>query len=1232
MRKITMSAAFFLTVGALSVLAQSSTSCLDRNAYPQSKNVGLTGSYTLTLGQLEYAAQTYHYSGPGTLTSVRIFGFSPTAIVGVPMRARVYSVDANGRPLSVLSSASFVWGIGNNLAGYATVDVPDIPLSTNFAVSAEIIGGIPGVSNFQVDYNGDGDGNGEDLASLAGNTTGFVWQSALNNFGRDGDFFIVPRMNHFITSDFAESSTCVATGTAVTFNNLSSVSQDPMFNTINLPGYSGGNYLYTWNFGDGSPVSHAANPTKTYANPGVYIVTLTVFMDGWEQNCSVSYSRSISVGLGAAVSNITAVSCFGGNNGSFTLSGSGGSAPYQYSLNGSNWVSGGTFSNLTAGNYTGYVRDALGCLKTTTATVNQPSPISWITTGVTNATCGVNADGSLLLAATGGSGSLQYSLNGTTWQTSGLFTGLSAGSYLAYVKDANNCQSTVSLNISNAGAPSLFVNSVTHVTCFGASTGSIILSSSGGTGTPQYSLDGINYQTSGTFTMLTAGSYSAYVKDQAGCLDVKTVQVIQPNQITFSAVASSVSCNGGSNGTIFVSNVTGGTGVPVFSINGVNYQSGNLFSGLAAGTYSVFVKDVAQCISTSSITISQPAPITLNTNVINNTCHNGFNGSVTISANGGTPPYKYSTNGVTFQPTPVFTELAAGVYTFTVKDANNCLATVSATITHPSIISAIITTGNSACGSNNGTILVVGSGGSGSGYQYSLDGVNFSGVGSFAGLGQGTYTIFVKDGAGCTREYSTTITDSNGPSINSFSSTQVSCNGGSDGTIAITNITGGSGVLQYSINGSPFQNSPSFSGLAAGVYVVVVRDGLGCTGSITVTLTQPAQIIVNTVVANVNCHGSSTGSVNITSGGGAGVLSYSLNGTNFQSSSVFNNLPAGNYYAFVKDQGNCVGYTTFSITEPPAIFISNKGILNVTCHGGNNGSMLITAIGGVGTLQFSLDGVNYSTSNSFSGLSAGFYTLYVKDANNCVKTFAAQITEPAALVTNAMVYDVSCTGGSNGVIDFVVYGGVSPYFFQWSNGNNTEDIFNLSPGQYTILVTDANGCTVSSGYTITQPNNPIVVNGVVINASSATSSNGSVDITISGGTMPYSFEWSNGAISEDINGVPPGAYLVTITDLNGCEVSAFYTVGVSAGVEEPISETPEIVAYPVPADSRITIEAGGYTIERIDLVNMYGKIVYSGIANSTSAQVDVAHLSAGTYLSIVTVNGQPLTRKIQIYR
>ncbi len=1233
MRKITLLAAVFLA-GIFGVSAQNSTSCIDRNAYPQSKNVGATGNYTLTLGTLEYAAQTYHYSGPGSLLSVRIFGFTTFPALGVPMRARVYSVDANGRPVSVLASQTFTWNILNNVAGFADVTFGGggIPLNQDFAVSAEIIGGLPGVTNFHVGYNGDGDGNGEDLASLAGSTTGFIWQSALNNFGRDGDFYIVPRMNHFITSNFAESANCVAAGTPITFNNLSFVTQSGMFNTINLPGYNGGNFIYTWNFGDGSPVSHAVSPTKTYATPGVYTVSLNVFLDGWQQNCSVTYSRQISVGLNGAVSNVTNVSCFGGSNGSFTAAGSGGAAPYQYSINGTTWQSSGTFSNLPAGTYTVQVRDNLGCIKTATATVNQPAPIVWTTTSTTNATCGVNSDGGITVAAVGGSGALQYSLNGTTWQASGAFTGLAAGSYTVYVKDANNCQNTIVLTISNAGAPTLVINSVTNVTCFGASTGSIILSSSGGTGTPQYSIDGTTYQASGTFTGLAAGTYSVYVKDQAGCIDVKTVQIIQPNQLTFTASATSVSCNGGSNGTITVTSVAGGTGTPVYSINGTNYQSSNVFSGLSAGTYTVYVRDVAQCISTANVTVTEPTVLTLSTAVVNNVCNGDANGSITVTANGGTPGYTYSINGINFQPTPVFAELAAGTYTITVKDANNCTATISATVTQPNPITAVITPGNSTCGNNNGTLLVAASGGSGSGYQYSLDGVNFSGVGSFAGLGQGTYTIVVKDGAGCTRVFTATITDSNGPSINSFSFTNVTCNGSADGTITVTNVTGGSGTLLYSVNGSPFQSSPVFTGLPAGPYVVVVKDGLGCTGSISVILTQPAQIMVSTVVNNVNCFGSATGSVNITAGGGAGVLAYSIDGVNFQSSSVFNNLPAGNYFAFVKDQGNCVGFTTFTITQPTAITIANKGILNVKCNGGSDGSMLITAVGGTGTLQYSLDGVNYSTNNNFTGLSAGFYTVYVKDANGCVITSVAQITQPAAMVASANVYNVSCTGGSNGVIDFVVFGGVAPYTFQWSNGNNTEDIFNLTPGQYNVLVTDANGCTLAAGYTITQPNNPIVVNGVVTNASSAGSSNGAIDITVSGGTQPYSFNWSNGAISEDLNGIPPGAYLVTITDLNGCQVSAFYNVAVSTGIEEADLANLDIKAYPVPAELMITFEAAGYDIERVELVNMYGQVVYSAIANMPTVQVDVTPFAAGVYFARITISGHTITKKVQVNR
>lgn len=1234
MRKITLLAMVFLT-SVFGAFAQggNSVSCTDLNGYPQSKNVGATGAYTLTFGQLENAAQTYHYSGPGNITSVRIFGSSPN-VLGVPMRARVYTVDANGRPVSVLASQNFTWTITNNVLGYHDVFFGGggVPLSSNFAVSAEIIGGFPAVTQFAVGYNGDGDGNGEDLASLGGSTTGFVWQSANSSFGRDGDFYIIPRMNHFITSNFTTTAQCVNVGESVAFTNQSFVTQSGMFNTINLPNYSGSQAIYNWNFGDAT-TSTQANPTKTYTAAGVYTVSLTVKIDGWNNDCSATFTRQISVGLNAGSTSISNATCFGSANGSFTATATGGAAPYTYSINGTTYQSSASFTGLSAGVYTLYVKDNLGCVKTSTVTINQPSQITWTTTNFTNATCGTNSDGAILLAAVGGTGSLQYSINGTSWQTSGSFTGLAAGSYTVYVKDANNCQNTATVNISNAGAPTLVINSVTNVTCNGSSTGSIILSSSGGTGTPQYSIDGTNYQTSGTFTNLAAGTYSVYVKDQAGCIDVKSVTIIQPNPLVFTTSTTPVSCYEGSNGSITISTVSGGTGTPVYSLNGTNYQSSNVFNGLAAGTYTVYVRDVAQCIATASVTVVEPTAITLTTAIVNNTCNGGNNGTITVTANGGNGGYQYSLNGVNFQPTPVFSNLFAGTYTVTVKDAKNCTATVSATVTQPSIISAVITTGATACGNTNGTILVSASGGSGSGYQYSLDGVNFTGVGSFAGLAAGTYPVVVKDGAGCIRTFSATIVNTTGPSINSVSSTNITCNGGDDGSITVTSVSGGTGTLTYSINGSPFQTSTVFTGLTAGSYVVVVKDALGCTGSYsTITLTQPSQIAVSTQVTNVNCFGSSTGSVLITAGGGSGFLSYSIDGFNFQSSSLFTGLPAGEYAAFVKDQGNCLSFATFTISQPSAITISNKGILNVSCNGGNDGSMLITASGGTGALQYSIDGVNFSSNNSFTGLTAGSYIVYVKDANGCVIMSLAQITQPAPMVASANVYNVSCAGGNNGVIDFVVFGGVAPYTFQWSNGNNTEDIFNLTPGQYNIDVTDANGCTISAGYTISQPNNPIVVNGTVNNATGLNASNGGIDITVSGGTLPYSFEWSNGAVTEDLTGVPPGAYLVTITDYNGCEVSAFYNVGVSVGIDDVEASEIEVNAYPVPADYLITFDAADFDINRIDLLNMYGQVVYSVNPNMTNVQVDISHLAAGVYFAKITVSGQTITKKIQVNR
>ncbi|MGZ4060696.1 MAG: PKD domain-containing protein, partial [Bacteroidia bacterium] len=1130
MKKITLVAmAFFL--GLMGLVAQT-TSCVDMNAYVNSKNTGGTGFYTLTNGFEEKAAQTYYYSGPGKVSQIRVNGSYP-GVGGVPLRVSVYNVDAAGRPTSTLSYADDIFWATDNAIGYITVSLPGggTTVSNNFAIGIAIRNVFPWGNTFQLKYTGNGEGLGADLASLAGTSTGGNWASAMTSFGKDGDFYLVPKMTNFITSAFTPSTQCATTATTIAFTNTSAMSKDYMFNKIGLAGYAGSNFFYTWDFGDASPVSHLTNPTHVYGTAGSYTVTLTSTLEGWGGTCTNVKTMTISVGLSVSSSAITNVTCNGGNNGSVTAVSNGGTAPFTYSLNGTTYQSSATFNSLTAGAYTLYIKDAVGCTNTAAFTITQPAAISFTTAASTNASCG-NNDGSILAAATGGTGAIQYQLNSGVFQSSGSFTGLAAGSYTVTAKDANGCTKPTNIIVNNLGAPVLTVTSTTNVSCHGGNDATIILSATGGVGTHLFSVNGgATFQTSGSFTGLIAGTYPVLVKDASGCTQGVTLIISEPSSITFSTSQVTTSCHGVNDGQINVSSVIGGIGTFAYSLDGINYQSSPNFSELNAGTYTVYVKDAASCVAQTTVVVNQPVAVTATFALTGAGCNGSDNGSIIVSATGGTQQYNYSINDQEPQPSSQFGDLTAGTYTITVTDKNGCSYSSTAVITQPTAVTGTSTITNSTCSNSNGGILVVAAGGSGSGYQYSLDGVVFNTTGSFTGLPAGNYFITVKDGTGCQTVVPATIFDSNGPVITSSSHTNVGCNGGNDGSITVNTVTGGTGALLYSINAISWQSSTSFSGLTAGTYTVYVKDINGCIGTVEISITEPSAFVITNSIVNVSCHGSNSGSVSVFAAGGAGTLAYSIdNGATYQSSNTFTNLYAGSYKVIVRDIAGCTGFILFNITEPSVINFF-AGVLNVNCHGNSNGAINVYAHGGTGAYQYSLTGSTYQASNSFTGLFGGAYTVYVKDANGCVVMQTVTVVEPAALSISSVVSNVTCSGGNNGVVDLTINGGVGHNNFSWSNGAGTEDIFGLVAGTYSVIVTDGNGCNITGSYTITQPLSPIVVNAVVTGTSGST---GAINATITGGTSPYTFSWSNGATTEDITNLTPGVYTITVTDALGC--------------------------------------------------------------------------------------------------
>jgi hypothetical protein len=1215
-----------LDIGA----AMAQTTCPDLNIYPMTKNQGSMSTFLLQAGYEEKAAQTYYYNGPGSLTQVRIYGSLPNGL-SLPLNIVLYNVDANGRPASAIKTVSFTWYKVYNIIGYLDVNMGNIILSNDFAISLEIPSGTPGSPSFDVGYTGNGEGRNEDLASLAGTSTGNNWTSALNTFSKNGDFYLLPKMNNFVSAWF-NSTSCAAPNATIQFTNSSNVSLDSMFNILTNPKYSGSNYLYSWDFGDNSAISHATSPQHTYAASGEYTITLSVTFQGYTSTCTDIYKKVISAGLKVSATNIKNVSCNGDYTGGVTASASGGVQPYMYSIDGINYFSTPGFSNLRGGQYTLYVHDSFGCVQTTSFTILQPSHISAVTWGSTYSTCG-KSNGSVTVIATGGSGNLKYSIDGTNFQNSGVFNNIPAGHKVITIKDTMGCFVLFYIDVNDASGPVLKVTNVKNITCNNSNDGAISVTSTGGTTPVQYSIDGTNYQASGDFSALGPGTYGVIAKDANGCIDIITISIIQPSAITFSASTTPATCNGSSDGTIYITSASGGTGSYTYSIDSKTYQSGTTFSGLKAGNYTVYLRDASSCIVMANVSIKQPDQVSATTTVTNATCYNSNNGSIKITVTGGTAPYAYSIDGTHYQPVGSFVGLTAATYHILVRDANGCFnVAASATVTQPTEITASIATTNATCGNQNGQILAQASGGAGSGYKYSIDGgANFNTSGSFSNLKDSTYTLIIVDGNACPAAFIVTISSTNGPKISTINHTNVSCYGGFDGSITIGSVSGGTGNLSYSLDGFYWQSTGTFSSLPAGSYVVRVRDAVGCTGAAGITITEPSPIVITTSIANPTCHFSSTGSVTIYAAGGTGTMAYSINGINYQSSNVFSKLGAGVYMVYVRDAGHCMATSTFTLVEPPEILIMNTGILNVTCNGSSNGALTINAIGGTGTLKYSLDGINYQTGNSFNGLNGGLYTVFVKDANQCIVEEFARVNEPAPLYAFAETKDVSCTGGNNGAVILTPMGGTTPYRYQWSNFQITKDLFDARAGSYSVVITDANGCTYNASYTVSQPDKPLVVNGAIDDAHTG-ASDGSIKLTISGGTGFFSFHWSNGATTQDIDNLQPGQYTVIVMDANGCQVSSTFKVGTKTGIDNSPEPGLNVNLYPNPANNSVCIDGGSLVIERVTIMTIQGKIAINEIVTTSKPQINTSSLVNGIYFVNYSIGGVTYHQRLEIQR
>jgi hypothetical protein len=1230
-RKVTI-----LTAGLLLLYANANAqySCPnDPNGFVASKNVGSTSSYQLQSGVEERAAQTYKYNGSGKVQSVRVYGTHQTPYFsGVPLKVSVTNVDASGKPTTTIASTQHVWwSYPDNNNGYIQLNFPGgVSVSNDFALTVELLNAPPFGTTFNLRYTGNGEGLNQDLASLSGTSTGNNWTSAMSSFGSNGDFYIIPTMSNTNAPSFDLVSECLTANTNVQLTNTSQLTTDSMFNKIGASNYAGPHYLYTWDFGDGTPLSHVANPSHSFATGGAYTISLTTKIDGWNNLCTQTYTKQVSVGLTASATAITNVTCNGSANGTMLALGQFGTAPYQYNLNNGPWQTTAAFSNLAPGAYTLYVKDAKGCSSTAPFVITQPLGIALNNILVTNSACGMS-NGAFTCNATGGMAPLQYKINAGAYQSSGTFNALAAGAYALTVKDANACTNTTNVLINANAAPVLAAPNVNHVSCNNGNDGSISLASTGGTGAVQYSINnGVTFQTGTLFTGLVAGNYTCVVKDNAGCTSFAVATITQGTALSMQLSTGTVSCFGGNNGSIQVASF-GGTGTHIYSLNGVNYQSLAVFTGLYAGNYTVYVKDVTGCVKTGVVSVTQPTQLTNVLTQVAATCYGSSTGTLTAVVSGGTPAYLYSLDGISYQTTNVFNNLPADDYLLRIKDANNCQLSTTLLITEPSQITATVNTTNATCTTSNGSIMAMATGGSGSGYQYSMDGSTFSSTGLFTNLAAGTYFIVLRDANMCQNMVSGVITSAGGPNIGNLSAQNVSCFGGQDGAISIQNVTGGTGALQYSKNGVNFQVNPAFTGLSAGVFIMYVKDANGCLDTMAQTILQPNAFVVQTNVTNILCHGTAAGAVQVLASGGAGFFAYSLNnGLNYQSGSSFPNLYAGAYTVLIKDAANCVAAHTFELTEPTAIQVHTSA-LNVSCYGDNNGAINVTASGGIAPYLYSLNAQPFGTANNFDSLPGDLvYEVHVRDSNNCLVTAYRFINEPALIQVGYVLTPVSCYGANNGALVLNVSGGVYPYTYLWSDQSEDAQISNLSAGPVSVYVTDLNGCNGQMDFNITAPASPLVVNATITNASSLTALDGALDLTTTGGTAPYTYMWSTTSTESDLTDLGVGVYLITITDDNGCSLATTFQINSTAGTEAVAA--PEWNMYPNPANTDVRIEANGTDLTNIEIYDLMGQLVLKQNVKDAQVSVSLADFTPGTYLVKTQIGEGFYTKRLTVIK
>ena len=811
----------------------------------------------------------------------------------------------------------------------------------------------------------------------------------------------------------------------------------------------------------------------------------------------------------------------------------------------------------------------------------------------TNTTCDNTTDGQIeVYPSSTAPVILEYSLDGPlgTWQTNPSFTNLASGTYMIWARDPNLAPNYVyeqlQITVNNSG--SVFVTPLINsdyngfpISCNGGADAEVVLSANGGDNSLySFQYSSINNSnlinvTGSSVTGLSADTYTFLAIDAQGCSSSPVeIEIIEPQPILIDAVIISQipSCVNTCDGAVEVV-VSGGTSSYNYIIDGTDYGSINNIGGLCSGVQLLEVFDLNgsgfNCSTDLDINIPNPQPIQINTNIVsdylgyNVSCQDSLDGAIEISATGGTGgEYMFSLDGglnfpFTSSSVLEIDDLGESTLEIVALDSNLCQSPVnvvnlSAPI--PLSFDVISTTSPISCfGYSDGEITLQAANGVG-GYAYSIDGgINAQSSGVFSGLSSGNYMVTIVDDNGCLQQDTFILNQPSELVITSlmitsnYNGSQLSCYGDSDGEITV-DFNGGTApynyVLQFDPTTYPLSSSNTINNLSSGAQSIQAIDDNNCFSTIVeFEIVEPQELTISSVntVSEVSCFGGSDGSISISASGGTGPYNYFVdniyNSANQQPFTV-SGLTANNYDVFISDQNGCLSQSVSHNIQQPLQINPNLSITNIGCEG-EFGSASVNVTGG--TPSYSVSWTNGSTGSSSDQLLPGSYSVTITDNQNCQFTEAFQITEPTIILQSTPIL---CFGDINGQINATVNNPnpSSIYSVEWDdmNAQTSYVASGLTAGTYTVTISDQFGCILTASETILEPDSLVVfVEHTQLCPNNPISS---ALVFSSGGQTPYDFLWSNSEQTELITIQDPGSYFVQVTDFNGCQQEAEFTI------------------------------------------------------------------------------------------